>query len=691
MLKKQIIILCALLGIIVADSASANSDTAGVIESAAEKSLDETVTQSELRSLQKSAEDAYAAGNFQESLKLYRSCMTKIFGLSDADEKEWNTSNLPFVLGVAKTHSALASYDRAKEGFQIFLDQKDSDLEPQYLIEALNGMAEIYCIEGKFNLGELLLNRAINLATTRKIDTLESLRSKLILAQYKLKQEKLEDSNKLFSEVVSRAEQLGNDAKALKADALQGLADVLNDQRKFKAALEPAEKSLTLRKEIFSEDSLPYAASLKTLADAKNSSAPTEAQQLRQQALAIQVKRLGTQNHPLVASTLLTLVDTDLPQSEFLCKSAKSMVDGILDEHSPFMSNYLGRLTRAYAKATKYKLALSTSKQLIEMRIAVYGPRSIQVARALNYLAHIQLMDDSLRFDYNSFTNTEAEKSIKTAMEIAGETVGQESYEYGVFLDQLGAAQYNAGDYAASENSTETALRLFERQNLDFPNLQNSNLRLLSCLIKQKKMTEARALAAQLLDHQIQKDGLYNDRVSAMFRMLGDTEPNSRDFPSADVTDTRIMRLARKTSRGKVISYKIEAETPIECASPEKLRIFAVSNASKTDDGDLLSKALHLAERKYGADSPALAPFLVALGYYYTETREFPQAETALKRAISLVEDGLGDDHPAMIDALDKYADLLRKMGNEKSASEQTARLTKIKATRDEQLARPAK
>lgn len=687
-MKTQVIILCSLLGFFASGSASASDDAAERIEASAEKSLDASVTLAELRATQKSAEDAFATGNFQESLKLYHSCMTKILDLSDADEKVWNASNLPYILGLAKTHCALASYTNAKDGYQIFLNKTDSEVDPQFLLDALNGMAEIHAIEGKFNLGEALLNRAINLAATKKIESLASLKTKIILAQYKLRQEKLEESNSLFSEVVSRAEQLGNDAKSLKAEALQGLADVLNDRRKFKAALDQAEKSLEIRKEIFSEDSLPYAASLRTVADSKNASNPEEADQLRHRALAIQIKRLGTQNHPLVASTLLSLVDTDTPQAEYLCKSAKSMVDGILDEQSPFMSTYLGKLTRAYAKSTKYRQALSTSKQLVVIRTALYGPRSIQVARALNYLAYIQLMNDSLRYDYNSFSNAEAEKLIKTAMEIAGETVGLESYEYGVFLDQLGSAQYYAGDYAASETSTRAALEIFERLDIIFANSQNSNLRLLSCLLKQKKMTEARALAAKQLDQQIQKSGLYDDRVSTLFRMLGDTEPNIHNFPSVDVIDTRITRLARKTSRANVISYEIEAETPIECASPEKLKVYAVSNASKTDDGDLLSKALRLAEQKYGANSPALAPYLVSLGTYYIGTREFSQATVALQRAILLIEDGLGDDHAELIEPLDTYADLLRKTGNEKAALEQTARSAKIKANLDEQHSR---
>src|SRR5688572_17858788 len=99
MLKRQVVIfLCAFLGVVASGSALANDDPAERIESSAEKSLDESATLAELKAVQKSAEDAYAAENFQESLKLYRSCMIKILDLSDADEKIWNASNLTYLL-----------------------------------------------------------------------------------------------------------------------------------------------------------------------------------------------------------------------------------------------------------------------------------------------------------------------------------------------------------------------------------------------------------------------------------------------------------------------------------------------------------------------------------------------------------------------------------------------------------------
>jgi tetratricopeptide (TPR) repeat protein len=65
---------------------------------------------------------------------------------------------------------------------------------------------------------------------------------------------------------------------------------------------------------------------------------------------------------------------------------------------------------------------------------------------------------------------------------------------------------------------------------------------------------------------------------------------------------------------------------------------------------------LRIATRKYGENSPALAPTLEQIGRWYTQVGAYDQARRTLRRAIELVQIGDGDKSPKLIGPLTALA-----------------------------------
>lgn len=662
-------------------------DLADSIEESAEKTLSAPATKAQWKALWKSAEEAFSAERYQDSLKLYKLAMAQFTDLSEPDEKTIDEESTPFLIAMADTFRKLAYYEKSTEVYSNILKEL-TDKESNYLIPVLNGSADISLIEGRFDAAESYLNRAVDVSIKQKIESTDSLQSKIFLAQVKLARSKLQDSENLYVEVVSLASHLGDKGDALKADGWQGLAELELFRMNSKKAEEYAQKALTLRKKIFSDDSLECASSLKSLADATKTSNPAESQQLAMKALAIQIKKLGTQNHPIVGSTMLSLIDFDanLPQAEQLSLAASHTADGSLTKDAPFNSECLSKQSFACFRALKLKLALDSCQNLLDHRTRLYGPQSLQVARTLNYLATVQIQDVVLRHHFKPIKLAKEESLIQQAMTIAKNCSGEVSYDYGSFLYSMAWASYFAGDVAAIEDYARKSIKTFDQITASTGNdvtlSYYAKTLLLHALIKQEQLQEARELAGLLLDHQIKKNGLYDESVFSLFKKLGDIESKTPDLPPKSSSRIGIVGAS-------AIANEILMNTGFYEMSPERLDGFlAEYEAGKSSDQrrlQLLLFALNGAERKYGSDSPKIAGYLVSLGDYYTKVYKFSEAETNIKRAISIIENGLGEEHPLMIHALSAYSQLFDFLGKEAEAAQQLARRDKIKASLEQQ------
>src|SRR5262245_14738629 len=79
-------------------------------------------------------------------------------------------------------------------------------------------------------------------------------------------------------------------------------------------------------------------------------------------------------------------------------------------------------------------------------------------------------------------------------------------------------------------------------------------------------------------------------------------------------------------------------------------------------------QALTIAENGWGADHLFIVPHLDKVATYLMSREKYTDAEPLLQRSLAIKEKVLTQTHPDVADALEKYAELLRKTGRDTEA-----------------------
>jgi hypothetical protein len=667
------------------------------IEANAYKTLSTPVSVEDWRKLKRTADLEFKAEHYRESLKLYKNALAAASRRADQMENE-STDEEEFFYRLMNNYAKLANYSKAKSGYLVMVGDDSSKGEqpkPTLSIKALNGMAEIDIIQGFHADAKERLSAAKQMAEKNKLADASTIETGLLLANMLWKEGKATECEKQYLEAISLSEKLGDEGKPALAEAQNGLAKVRSYKGAMKEAKDLAEKSLALRRQSFSEESLEVASSLITLASIKDSANAEEARQLRLKALSIQVECLGTSAHPVVGEALLALADQGLnrplSQAEYMCLAARHSVDGILEPDSPFIARCLDSLSQIYLGEERLKPATDACQQAIDIETRLCGPRSLLVGSSLKRLAVIKESDAMLR-NQNSQTVScpEAESIIKSAIDIANEQLGPDNIPSASYTATLSWIKRVAGDYSASEALANRALSVLVRSfGTADPLVRSVRNTLLFDYRKQGKISEARVLMAIMLENQIKQTGLESKEVCDLFGTLNTIEtqesnaaaaqkheatagaPAGPDQPKLmDGATLRIMKLMPVENLGVVSSIKdIEGLMEKDAGTVRKGR--AAERLQQTIDESITI---------YGADSPRLVDSLIQLAQLETAAKQETEAEKIYKRALSIQENGLGADHPCLINVLSPYAAFLRQTGKSKEADELTVRCDSIKA-----------
>lgn len=77
-----------------------------------------------------------------------------------------------------------------------------------------------------------------------------------------------------------------------------------------------------------------------------------------------------------------------------------------------------------------------------------------------------------------------------------------------------------------------------------------------------------------------------------------------------------------------------------------------------------LKRALTIYENALGPDHPETASILVNLGSVYYEQERYPDAAAAYRRSLPILENALGPDHPVIVTTLNNLAEVYRRREN---------------------------
>lgn len=631
------------------------------------------ITFSDWQNLRKSADDARKAQHLRESLRLYKEAEILAKHSVEGWEKEANITEEDhrFPLALTENLATLGYFRSAKTRLELllkndFYNEKES---PSLLVCTLNQLADINLTLGLIKDAKDELDRASKIADENKLVDEHALKTKILQANTLFNESEFAESRTLFSDVLSVSETLGDKGKSLKADSLDGLARISSIQGKQAEAEQNQEQSFAIRNEIFGEASLESSHSMMTLADIKAKKTPVEAKDLRLKALSIQLKALETQNHPTIGRTMLALITSDIkPYSiaENACETARCTVDGIIDEESPFYASYLLNLADALGNQQKVKPGIETCERAISLKTRLYGDRSISVAKALSTLAALQLQDVILKSialqKFEKIQCPEAERSCRAAMAIADERLGSGNDLSASTLSILARIEQLQGDHSSSAENFKKAIAVMETSyGADSKTVLWEKTLLLQPLTSLHKRKEANDLAAQLLSARIKQNGVFNKEVIEVLGMASESNPKDHVLENLN----------------KKLYQIVPSEDAGSAGNFAKLVSWFGRPGSQAD---FYKAELNQEESTYGKSSPAIAGRLTSLADEYSRVRNFSDSNPAFRRAISIIETGLGPNHPALIKVLTKYSEMLKDSGNEKEAAIQSARCAAIQA-----------
>jgi tetratricopeptide (TPR) repeat protein len=242
------------------------------------------------------------------------------------------------------------------------------------------------------------------------------------------------------------------------AAALDGRMARLHQQGRFREALEPARRALSLRKEVFGHKHPDYALSLNALAVLYHSQGEhRRALSLFGQAVRLLEEVLG-KAHPAYASVLdnLAVVYRDLGEHQKafpLYQQALRIRKEAQGEAHPDYARGLNNLALLYHVMGSCRRALPLYQQALAIRKAALGEKHPDYADSLNNLASLyQALGEQQR----------ALTLFRRALRLTREALGERHPSYAVSLNNLALLYQSIGQHRQALPLYRQALRLRE-------------------------------------------------------------------------------------------------------------------------------------------------------------------------------------------------------------------------------------
>jgi tetratricopeptide (TPR) repeat protein len=251
------------------------------------RQLEAPITKEDWDKIRQSADSAYKAEHYRDSLPLFKKAIFTFGRRSDLAEvekaksdeaksdeaKSEETKCEDLSVSLASNYAKLGNFDKARETYVALLPD-DLSIEPaafpRFSIQVLNGLTAMDLEQGYYADVNARCVLAKKIASKSNVLNSESLKTNILMADAQYQQGKLAESEAQYKDILKQAESLGPEGKGVRADALEGLSNIHLKNYDIAKSKEEAEQALALRKDAFGDESLEVASSFLTLAKRLN-------------------------------------------------------------------------------------------------------------------------------------------------------------------------------------------------------------------------------------------------------------------------------------------------------------------------------------------------------------------------------------------------------------------------------------
>lgn len=354
------------------------------------------------------ADGLFGKGDFQEALKIYQ----QYFG--DIDKSGDQLVLIEINEDVASCFEELSDYQQAERFYQKALALKESEYQ-NLLPSSYISLARIAEFEQNFQKAQGLLDKAA-------------------------------EANRLYND---------NDQETL-AFVLNNRGVLLQNTYQFDEALEVLQQSLTIRKELFGENSRQYAQTSNSIGNVYNYLGQDEkALTYFSKSLDIELAEYG-ETHPNVASTLVNMSNcySDLDQYQNSLQSLEQ-AENILNRspQSPVLVSVYYNTAVNYTELVQYdkaKIYAIKHKELVEK---LHGKASEDMANNWNLMGMIF---------HNEGLTSNALDAYEQAISIYKELGLSKSLAYAGVLNNIGLTTLDYEAYSLADDYFHESLRIYE-------------------------------------------------------------------------------------------------------------------------------------------------------------------------------------------------------------------------------------
>lgn len=316
-----------------------------------------------------------------------------------------------------------------------------------------------------------------------------------------------------------------------------------------------------------------------------------------------------------------------------------------LPAQSSHFDELYAQVNQLYSQG-RYGEASDVALQAVSVAETDFGPDSVQLAKALNYLAVLYKQQGNY---------TQAESLYQRATNIDEKLAGPDHTDVAADLANLAALYHDQGKYSQAEPLFQRSLAILEKDlGADHLNvaIELTNLALL--YEQEGKYSEA--------------EPRYQRALSIFQRVLGP------DSPSAAKTLNGLGQLYQREGRQAeaeplfqralaIDETALGTDHPDVAMSLNNLAELYVEQGKYADAEPLLQRTLRIDEKTRGPSHPYVALDLSNLAALYEDLGRYTDAEPLYQRALNIDESALGSDHPAVAAVLNNLALLYQKQG----------------------------
>ncbi len=399
-------------------------------------------------------------------------------------------------------------------------------------------------------------------------------------------------------------------------------------------------------------------------------------------------------------------------EAESLAKEALQTRIEMLGDNDVEVSKSLNSVANVLSEKGDYDEARTIYERSLAINEKIYGPDTLEVANTLNNLGFVL----SGQGDFDG-----AIRSIKRALEIREKVLGPEHEDVANTLNSLGTVYYKQGKYAEAEPLFERTLAIREKlYDENHPYLAHtlSNLGLIRSTLGQysgaKELLE-RALAIQekilgpdhsdvasvlsnlawvlrsmgkpaeakpYLERAIkiqEKAAPKNPELARFIQNLGELMQETGDYKNAEALMERALAM-RESLLGP---------EHMETAQSLQGLAYFYYLQNRDEKAELYYKrALEILEKALGPDAANNAWSLAGLGYIYSRQGRSQEAEPLFKRALDIRTKVFGPEHPYVLETMNDYAEVLRKLDRIDEAEKLEAQVKAVRGKQNQEAAK---